>query len=426
MRSLSLALPRLAAALLALAAAAPDSRAATQVTLIEPNYGPATGGTLLTVHGSGFTGATGVTIGGVAVGAFQVVDDTKITGTTAGGAAGPQDLTVLGGAGNTTVVAGFTYCGQSSTYAGILFPAGDVSFADVLVKYDPLHGGGPGPTHANFVDPLDALGAPDYPGGNFAEGSVSLGDGGLIELAFNDNLLTNSGDGTHDLHVFEVGSQVEDTFVAIRPADPATLAVVQGLGTDANLDGFFEIGKVFGSTSSIDIDGHFPGQPGGALRFDAVQLVDDPAEGSSTGATVGADIDAVGAIAALTHAMKYGAGCPGTGGFVPDLTLEGCAIPVGNVTLSISAGLGGSTCVLFFGLTQVNLPMVPGCVLLADPQFNVALPMGGPGPGNGTAGFSALVPANAPPVDVYFQAFVVDGGVPFGFSNSNGVKLAIQ
>lgn len=183
---------------------------------------------------------------------------------------------------------------------------------------------------------------------------------------------------------------------------------------------------MFGSTSSIDIDFHFPGQPSGTIRFDAVQLVDDPSEGSSSGATVGADIDSVGAIAAQTHALKYGAGCPGPGGFVPDLTLEGCAIPVGNVTLSISSGIGGTTCVLFFGLAEVNLPMVPGCFLLADPQFNVALPMGGIGPGNGTAGFAALLPANAPPVDVYFQAFVVDVGVPFGFLNSNGVKLAIQ
>src|SRR5690606_2395593 len=139
-----------------------------------------------------------------------------------------------------------------------------------------LHSGGPGPTHTDFIDPLKALGAPDYSGGNFGTGAMSLGDGGLIELAFNDNLLTNSGDGAHDLHVFEVGSQVEDTFVAIRPADPATLAIAQTLGNDANLDGYFEIGKVFGSVSSIDIDAHFPGQAAGSLRFDAVQLIDDP------------------------------------------------------------------------------------------------------------------------------------------------------
>lgn len=401
------------------------AQAAPQITHVEPNYGPVTGGTFVTVIGSGFTGTTGLTIGGVSVSAFQVVDDTKITGNTAGGAAGPKDVTVIGG-GNATLVAGFTYCGQSSTYSGITFPQGDVSFADAVLKYDPLYAGGPGPTHVNFIDPLKALGPPDYPGGNNQPGSVSLGDGGLIELAFNDNLLTNSGDSAPDLHVFEVGSQVEDTYVAIRPADPVTWAIAMALGTDVNSDGFFEIGKVFGSVSSINIDAHFPGQPNGALRFDAVQLIDDPNEGSSTGATVGADIDAVGAIAASTHALKYGAGCAGSGGFVPNLTLEGCAIPVGNVTLSISSGLGGTFGILYFGLTEVNLPMVPGCFLLADPRFNIVLPMGGVGPGNGSTGFAVLIPANIPPIDVYFQAFVADGGAPFGYSNTNGVKLSIQ
>jgi len=62
-------------------------------------------------------------------------------------------------------------------------------------------------------------------------------------------------------------------------------------------DGFCEIGKIEGSISSIDIDTHFPGFGAGTLRFDAVQLVDDVAEGETVGATVGADIDAVGAIA---------------------------------------------------------------------------------------------------------------------------------
>lgn len=408
------------------AAVAAAASAAPQITDVEPAYGPQTGGTSVTVHGSGFTGATGVTIGGVSVGSFVVVDDTKITGTTAGGPSGPQDVTVIGG-GGATLVAGFTYCGQSSTYSGILFPEGDVSFADVLLKFDPLYQGGPGPTHANFIDPLKAIGPPDYSGGNGGTGAVSLGNGGLIELGFSDNLLTNSGDAAHDLHIFEVGSQVEDSFVAIRPADAATAAIATALGTDANLDGFFEIGKVFGSVSSIDIDAHFPGQASGTLRFDAVQLVDDPSEGSSTGTTVGADIDAVGAIAALTHALKYGAGCPGSGGFVPDLTLEGCAIPVGNVKLSISAGLGGATSVLFFGLSEVHLPMVSGCFLLADPAFSVVLPsMGGVGAGAGTTAFDALIPAGVPPIDVFFQAFVIDGGATFGFANSNGVKLAIQ
>ena len=177
-------------------------------------------------------------------------------------------------------------------FGGIDFPQGAQSFADSVIRYDPLFNGGPGPTSPNFTDPNSAIGIPD----DFANpaGSVSLGRGGLIELLFTDNVLTNSGNSGFDLHVFEIGPDVEDTFVAIRPT-ATTLNLLNPLG-DANGDGFFEIGKVFGSTSSIDIDTFFAGFSVGELEFDAVQLIDDPNEGNNTGSTVGADIDAVGAI----------------------------------------------------------------------------------------------------------------------------------
>jgi hypothetical protein len=126
-------------------------------------------------------------------------------------------------------------------------------------------------------------------------GSVTLGHGGLLELLFTDNFLTNSGDGQNDLHIFEVGPDVEDTFVAVRPT--AATEALLGPAFDADGDGFYEVGKVLGATSSIDIDAFFPGYGPGLLLFDAVQLIDDPCEGGAVGGTPGADIDAVGAIA---------------------------------------------------------------------------------------------------------------------------------
>jgi hypothetical protein len=184
-------------------------------------------------------------------------------------------------------------------YGGIEFPDGAVSFADSVLTYTPLFGGGPGPTHPNATDPMESLGIPDFPGGGGPgdPGAVSLGNGGLLEVLFTDNLLTNSGDAMLDLHVFEVGPDIEDTFVAIRPT-AGTVGLLPPAG-DANLDGFWEIGKIFGATSSIDIDSFFPGFGAGVLNFDAVQLIDDPAEGLMVGETVGADIDAVGAITSV-------------------------------------------------------------------------------------------------------------------------------
>jgi len=163
-------------------------------------------------------------------------------------------------------------------FGGIEFPDGLISFADAVTDYSPLFGGGPGPTDTDFTDPTKALGAPDYVA---PIGAVSLGDGGRITLEFINNKLTGSGDASFDLHIFEVGPDVEDTFVEI------------------SMDGmvWFSVGKVFGSTSSIDIDAFGFGL---LDEFAFVRLRDDPNEGSNTGSTVGADIDSVGAISTVS------------------------------------------------------------------------------------------------------------------------------
>ena len=109
---------------------------------------------------------------------------------------------------------------------------------------------------------------------------VSLGDGGTLTLRFVDNLLTGSGDNKADLWIFEVGPDVEDMFVEI------------------SVDGqnWLSVGKVGGSTAGVDIDffGH-----GVNSAFGYVRLRDDPALDGQSGATVGADIDSVGAISTV-------------------------------------------------------------------------------------------------------------------------------
>jgi hypothetical protein len=164
-------------------------------------------------------------------------------------------------------------------------------YADAVLRYDPLFTGGPAPA-ALYQNPLAALGAPTV--ATYNPNYVTLGRGGLIELAFVDNLLTNSASLAADLWIYEIGPDVEDTYVAIRPT--AATFLLLGGAFDANGDGFFEIGKVFGATSSINIDTFFPGYAAGVLRFDAVQLIDDRFEGDATGITVGADINAVEAL----------------------------------------------------------------------------------------------------------------------------------
>jgi hypothetical protein len=164
-------------------------------------------------------------------------------------------------------------------YGGINFPDGAISFADSLVSYTPLFSGGPGPTDPNYMDGTKALGIPNYSG---STGSVSLGAGGRIVLEFTDNYLTGSNSAAKDLHIFEIGPDIEDTDV------------------DISKDGisWFSVGKVTGSTSSVDID--FYGYTSSDL-FRFVRLTDVKALDAQTGSTVGADIDAVGAITTIAR-----------------------------------------------------------------------------------------------------------------------------
>src|SRR5262245_61126651 len=84
----------LAAALLALPAGA--AQAATQVTALSTTFGPSSGGTAVTITGSGFTGATGVSFDTSPAVDVLVESDTEITATAPPHAAAAVDVTVQG------------------------------------------------------------------------------------------------------------------------------------------------------------------------------------------------------------------------------------------------------------------------------------------------------------------------------------------
>lgn len=79
------------------------------VTSCSPSSGTTAGGTEVTITGTDFTGATGVTFGGAAATSVVVVNATTITCATPVGTAGAKDVTVTTAAGTGTLVGGFTY-----------------------------------------------------------------------------------------------------------------------------------------------------------------------------------------------------------------------------------------------------------------------------------------------------------------------------
>jgi hypothetical protein len=82
---------------------------APAVGAVSPSAGPATGGTVVTITGSGFTGTTGVTFGGVAATTFTVVNDTTITATTPAHSSGDAAVVITTPGGTSTGGPTFRY-----------------------------------------------------------------------------------------------------------------------------------------------------------------------------------------------------------------------------------------------------------------------------------------------------------------------------
>ncbi len=180
--------------------------------------------------------------------------------------------TIVGGSVSVPAIANPTVVG------GLYFPVGDASFADAVVSYTPSLSGGTTPI-AGLSNPANALGVPNYVGnlepvGN--DGVVSLGHGGRLVVQFTDNYLTASGDSKADLYISEVGDS-ENVLVEVS---------VDGVN-------FRSVGSVNGLVKTIDVD-FFGFRPSDRIQY--VRLTDDPTQGSSTGNSAGADIDAIGAI----------------------------------------------------------------------------------------------------------------------------------
>lgn len=80
-----------------------------RVTRVSPPFGPLAGGTVVTLQGTGFTGATEVRFGSTAGTALTTNNDAELSVTSPAGTAGAVDLTVVTPRATWTVKRGFSY-----------------------------------------------------------------------------------------------------------------------------------------------------------------------------------------------------------------------------------------------------------------------------------------------------------------------------
>ena len=124
---------------------------------------------------------------------------------------------------------------------------------------------------------------------------------------------------------------------------------------------------------------------------------------------------------------SYGFGCPGSGGALPVLALDGCASDGRPLGLTVTGGLGGAAAVLALGPEPGVAMLEGGCVLRVDPLLvTIPVTLGGSGPGAGTLDLDFVVPPGSNGLAAALQVFVFDPGTPWGYASTNGVEVVFQ
>ena len=203
---------------------------------------------------------------------------------------------------------------EPTVEGGQVFDSGFLAFADNVVSYNPIGGGVP--PIPGLDNPIQATGAPNYTGTGepqINQNVVSLGRGGELVLEFTNNFLTGSGNADPDLMIFEVGDSEE-------------------VGVELSVDGvtYIDVGRASGASPTIDIDAFGFST---ISRIPFVRLTDLANQGAQSGDSVGADIDAVGAISSVAADILT----PGGQGVV--ISNNATATLLNNVVVNTATGI---------------------------------------------------------------------------------------
>ncbi len=190
------------------------------VTGLTPSHGPDTGGTSVTITGTGFPGATSVRFGSTAA-SFTIVDATHLTATAPAGTAGIVDVTVSTAAGTSTGTLLDHYTYTSAT------PAPTVAGVSP----------GSGPTAGGTVVTISGT---DLTGATAVKFGPTAATGYTVVDATHITAIAPAGAaGTVDVTVFTAGGTNEAssadryTYVPPTPPAPTVTSVSPNSGTTA-------------------------------------------------------------------------------------------------------------------------------------------------------------------------------------------------
>jgi hypothetical protein len=394
-------------------------------TSLAPTAGPESGGTTITITGSGFTGATGVTIDGLPATGFTVVNDTTITAVTPPHTAGAVSVVVSDPDGDSPPLT-FTYTAQAATVSSLSPTSGPIAGGTLVTitgagligatsaTFDGIPGTGftvVSPTSITVISPPHAVGGAPVvvhdPTGDSAPQTFTYFDspatisgltptsgpdiGGTSVTITGTGLLSSSGATFGGVPGTDY-TVVNDTTVTVTtPAHvPATVPVVvqDGAGNGTGLT--FEFinepsdatsltppsGTVLGGTTVTITGTGFTGASG--VTFDATAGTAF-AVVSDTEITVVTPAHALGAVDVIVT--------DGGGDSAP-LAYDYTAAPSDATSIAPATGpeTGGTAVVIqgsgFTGATGVTFDSVPGTAftVINDTTIHVTSPAGTVGP----------------------------------------------
>jgi hypothetical protein len=327
---------------------------APAVSSITPTSGPTGGGTSVTVTGTGFTGATGVSFGNVAAADFFVNSDTSITATSPAQAAGTVHVTVT------------TYSGTSSTSSADQFTY-TAAAAPTVTNVTPNSGMTTGATQVTVVG-SGFTGASGVKFGSLAASAFSVNSDSSItafspaEAAGTVDITVTTYSGTSS-----TGSADSFTYTNVTAPAPAVTGISPSSGSTAGGQVVTVTGTNFSGTTGVT----FGATAATNVIVNSDSLLTATAPAGSAG-TVDVKVTTNNGTSSAVAADQY------TYLATPAPTVTGLSPTTGTTAGGTSVTISGTN---FTGATAVSFGGVPGSGVVVNSSTSITATSPAEGPG---------------------------------------------